>query len=174
MSGKKIGNLGLCLVILALLAFAVTKINASATGVAGVLLPDVQVSDLVTELGASLNLVAATVRVPQKGLMVEASFVIENSGANDIKNIAVLCTLFDAGGRELGRDKWVVYKTVETDKQKTFTFYEKMFISSSTVRSECQIVDVQLAGALLASDHGSSAESHAAPVEETGHATQHE
>lgn len=174
MNGKFLGNIGLCVVILALLAFAVNKLNASATGLEGVLLPQVQVSDLVAELGDSLSLVAASVQVPQKGHMVDASFAIENSGASDIKNISILCTLFDRSGRELGRNKWVAYKTVKSQERKTFSFYKKMFLSSSTVRSECEIVDVQLAKVLVASNHESSAESHETPVENAEHATQHE
>ncbi len=175
MNGKFLGNVGLCIVILALVAFAVSKINASATGFVGVLLPEVQVSDLVTELGDSLSLVDSSVNVPQNGHMVDASFVIENSGANDIKNIAVLCTLFDGTGRELGRNKWVAYNTVKSQETEAFSFYEKMFISSDTVRSECEIVDVQLIGTLPASaHHGSGDEGHENPVENAGHATQHE
>lgn len=173
MTGKFLGNIGLSVVILGLVAFGVTKINASATAGTEILLPDVTVSDSATQLGTSVRLTAASVKVPKTGHMVDASFVIENSGAHDIKNIAILCTLFDAAGREQGRDKWVVYKTVKAGESAPFSFYQKMFISNSVARSQCLIVDMEIAPQLVASAHGSSDELSETAVDDTGHTSQH-
>lgn len=173
MKGKFLGNLGLSVVILGLVTFAVTKINASVTDGTDIFLPEVAVSDSARELAASVHLTSASVKVPEKGHMVDASFAIENSGAHDIKNIAVHCTLFDAAGREQGRDKWVVYKTVKAGESKSFAFYNKMFISSSVVRSECLIVDMQIAAQVVASGHGSSGGHMEAAADDAGHSSQH-
>ncbi len=179
MNGKFLANIALSAGILILVAFAVTKLNASATGIVGLLLPEVTVSDSAAALQNSVTLVDSSVKVPEKGHMVDATFVIENSGDVDVKNIAVLCKLFDAAGVEKGRDKWVVYDTVKSYSRENFTFYKKMFISSSVVRSECGIVDMRLALAPkvkahpTAAAHGDNADGHGAAAGETAHGNQH-
>ncbi len=85
MNGKFWGNIGLSAVILCLVAFAVTKINASSTGLSGVLLPEITVSESAEELLHSVSLVQAAVKVPKEGHMVDAAFSIENKGGHDIK-----------------------------------------------------------------------------------------
>jgi hypothetical protein len=179
MNGKFWGNVGLSAVIFCLAAFAVIKINASSTGVAGVLLPEVKVSASAEELLHSVALVHSAVKIPKEGHMIDASFAIENKGGHDIKNISILCTLFDAAGLEKGRDKWIVFDTVKSHAKETFTFYNKKFISNSVVRSDCRIVDMQIAkapkvqahGAMTG--HGSSADEHGAATPDPGHTIQH-
>ncbi len=174
MNGKFLANIALSAVILILVAFAVTRLNASATGVTGLLLPEVTVSDSAAALQDIVTLVDSSVKVPENGHMVDAAFVIENSGGSDVKNIAILCKLFDAAGVEKGRDKWVVYNTVKSHSKENFTFYKKMFISSSVIRSECGIVDMRLAKAPEVKAHatvvhGDNTDGHGATVGETSH-----
>ena len=157
MNGKFLGNIGLSVVILCLVAFAVTKISASSSGVSGVLLPEITASDSAEELLHSVSLVRSAVKIQQGTQMVDASFAIANKGDHDIKNVSILCTLFDAGGREQGRDKWVVFDTVKAQGKGMFTFFDKKFISNSVVRSECQIVDMQLVKAPLITVHRGTA-----------------
>ncbi|MCK5069946.1 MAG: hypothetical protein KAR01_05375 [Desulfocapsa sp.] len=176
MSGKFWGNIGLSAVIICLVAFAVTKINASSTGISGVLLPEIAVSQSAEELLHSVSLAQAVVNVPKEGRMVDASFVIENKGGHDIKNISILCTLFDAAGLEKGRDKWVVYETVKSHDKGSFTFNDKMFISNAIVRSDCKIVDMQIAKAPkmkahAPAGHGTTTDPHAADA--AVHGTKH-
>ena len=168
MNGKFWGNIGLSAVVLCLVAFAVNKINASSTGVTGLLLPEVTVSQSAEELMHSVALVQSDVKVAKKGQMVDASFAIENNGGHDIKNISILCTLFDATGLEKGRDKWVVYDTVKAHDKGTFTFSNKMFISNNIVRSDCQIVDMQIAKVPKAKAHAAPA-GHGAAADNSGH-----
>ena len=157
MNGKFWGNVGLSAVIFCLIAFAVNKINASSSGIAGVLLPEITVSDSAEELLHSVALVRSAVKIQQGTQMVDASFAIANKGGHDIKNISILCTLFDAGGKEQGRDKWIVFDTVKSHGQGMFTFFDKKFISDSVVRSECQIVDMQIVKAPLITVHRGAA-----------------
>lgn len=175
MNGKFWGNVGLSAVVFCLVAFAVTKISVSSTGVAGVLLPEVKVSDSAEELLHSVALVRSAVKVPQKGHLVDASFAIENKGGHDIKNVAIHCTLFDAAGKEQGRNKWVVFDTVKSHGSGVFTFTDKMFISDSVVRSDCKIVDMQIAKAPKVKAHGASAGhgEHRTPANESGHGNKH-
>lgn len=172
MNGKFWGNIGLSAVVLCLVAFAVTKFNASSNGITGILLPEIEVSDSAAELLGSVSLVQAEVKAAKEGEMVEASFVIENKGEHDIKNISILCTLFDPAGLEKGRDKWVVYDTVKAHEKRSFTFNDKMFISNSIVRSDCRIVDMQVAKAPKVKAHGTPA-GHGAAAEDTGHGSTH-
>jgi len=176
MDGKFWANVGLSTVVVGLLAFAVSKFNASSTGIAGVLLPEITVSESAEELLHSVALVNASVNVSKKDHMVDASFSIANTGTHDIKNVAILCTLFDAAGNEQGRNKWVVFDTVQSQNTGDFTFVDKKFISNSIVRSDCKIVDMQIASAPRikahsddAAGHGNSNTEHAAPV----HGSQH-
>ncbi len=172
MNGKFLGNIGLSVVIFGLVAFAVTKISASSTGMTGILLPEITVSESAEELLHSVSLVASAVKVPKEGHMVDASFAIENKGEHDIKNIAILCTLFDEAGLEKGRDKWVVYDTVKAQDKGHFTFYNKLFISNDIVRSSCQIVDMQIAKASKVKAHAAPA-GHGAPASDDGHGKAH-
>ena len=169
MNGKFWGNIGLSVVVFCLVAFAITKISVSSTGVTGVLLPEVKVSNSAEELLHSVALNRSAVKVPKKGHMVDASFAIENKGGHDIKNVVIHCTLFDATDREQGRDKWVVFDTVKSQSSGVFTFTDKMFISDSIVRSDCKIVDMQIAKAPEVKAHAASAGhgDHGAPVHKT-------
>ena len=166
MNGKFWGNIGLSVVILLLVAFAVTKFGASTSGIAGVLLPEVKVSDSAEELLHSVTLLRSAVKIEKGTQMVDASFAIENRGAHAIKNISILCTLFDNNDREQGRDKWIVFDTVKSHGHGMFAFFDKKFISESVVRSECQIVDMEIVTPPMITVHrGSSAhgEHEAAP-----------
>jgi len=138
-----------------------------------VLLPEITVSESAEELLHSVSLVQAAVKVPKEGHMVDAAFSIENKGGHDIKNISILCTLFDEAGLEQGRDKWVVYDTVKAQEKGNFTFNNKKFISSSVVRSNCQIVDMQIAKAPKAKVHHAAPAGHGAPAPVDGHGTKH-
>jgi hypothetical protein len=138
----------------------VTKISASS-GVEGLLLPEVKASDSAAELLHSVELVRSAVMLQKAGHKVDAAFAIENKGGHDIKNISILCTLFDAKGKEQGRDKWIVFDTVKAQGHGMFTFSDKRFISDSAVRSECLIVDLEEAKAPLVTVHRGSA-GHAA------------
>ncbi len=180
MNGKFWGNVGLSAVVLCLVAFAVTKISASPSGIAGVLLPEIKVSESAEELLNSVALVRSSVKVPKNGHMVDASFAIANKGMHDIKNVSILCTLFDASGNEQGRDKWVVYETLKSQNTGVFAFSDKMFISNSTVRSDCKIVDMQIAKAPklkahhgAAAGHGSDAPTEHGATTDTGHGSKH-
>ena len=182
MNGKFWGNVGLGAVVISLVAFGVTKISASPSGIAGVLLPEIKVSESAEELLHSVAIVRSSVKVPKTGHIVDASFAIANKGVHDIKNVAILCTLFDATGNEQGRDKWVVFDTVKSQNTGAFTFSDKMFISNSIVRSDCKIVDMQIAKApkvkvhhgAATTGHGSDAQAeHGAAPQNTGHGTKH-
>lgn len=143
MNGKFWGNIGLGAVLVCLLAFTVSKINASS-GVEDIFLPEIKVSHSTAELLHAVKLARSTVTLPQSGHMVEASFAVENKGEDDVKNISILCTHFDKNGKEQGRDKWIVFDKVKAHGDWSDTFSDKRFISNSAVRSECQIVNIEV------------------------------
>lgn len=176
MNRKFWGNVGFGAVIVCLVAFAVTKISASS-GVEGLFLPEVKVSDSTAELLHSVELARSSIDVPQSGHIVNASFAIENRGEHDIKNISILCTLFNTTGKEQGRDKWIVFDTVKSQGFGIFTFSDKKFVSNSVVRSECQIVDLEVVKAPRFSVHrgsaGAAAGGHGDAAQEAGHGTTH-
>ncbi len=160
MNGKFWGNITLCIVIFVFAAVAVSKISTSTSGVAGILLPDVSVSGSVADSLQSIALTRSSIKVQEKGNIVDASFTIENKSRHDIKNISILCTLFDVTGKEQGRDKWIVFDTVRAQKHGVFTFSDKMFISNSIVRSDCRIVDLQPVQAPLIKVHREATAQH--------------
>lgn len=143
MNGKFWGNLGLSVVILSLVAFGVTKISASP-GIEGLLLPEVKIADATEDLLRSVTLVRSAVKVHKGDHRVDAFFGIANGGEHDIKNVSILCTLYDGDGKEQGRDKWIVFDTVKSHRQGMFTFSDKMFVSDRVVRSDCRIVDMEI------------------------------
>lgn len=174
MNGKFWGNVGLSAVILCLVALAVTKVSGSS-GVQDLFLPEVKVADSVEELLQSVTLARSAVKVHSSGHQVDASFAIENKGGHDIKNVTILCTLFDPQGREQGRDKWVVYDTVKSHGTGVFTFADKRFISDSVVRSDCRIMDLDVVSPPLitvhrgAAGHGGGHEAPEAPAHGAHH-----
>jgi hypothetical protein len=173
MNGKFWGNVGLSAVVFSLVAFGVTKISASPTGIAGVLLPEITVSDSAEKLLHSVALTSSFVKVSKTGHMVDASFAIENKGARDIKNVSILCTLFDDTGKEQGRDKWVIFKTVKSQDSGVFTFTDKMFISNTVIRSDCEIVDLHIAKAPKGNVHHGAPVEHGSTTHDTGQNTKH-
>ena len=172
MNGKFWGNIAFGAVLISLVAFTVTRISAS-TGVEGLLLPEIKVSDSTAELLHSVELVRSAVMLQKTGHKVDAAFAIENRGGHDIKNISILCTLFNAAGKEQGRDKWIVFDTVKSQGHGMFTFSDKRFISDSAVRSECQIVDLEVAKAPLITVHRHAAQGGHGAAETEGHGTTH-
>ncbi len=179
MDGKFWGNVGLSTILVFLLAFTVSKISESPTGITGLLLPEITVSESAEELSDSVNLDHFSVTIPQTGHMVEASFSIDNKGADDIKNVVILCRLFDERGNEQGRNKWIVYDSIKSQKSENFSFVGKMFISKRTTVADCSIVDMQAVRASKSKvHHGSSVvhgneeaggSEHVVPVHETQH-----
>ena len=156
MNGKFLGNIGLSVVLFVLVSLAVIKVSGSS-GVEGLLLPEIKVSDSTEALLQSVALVRSAVKVQAANHQVDSSFAIENKGGHDIKNVSILCTLYDNHNREQGRDKWVIYDTVKSQGHGVFTFSDKRFISDSVVRSDCRIVDLEVAKAPLITVHRSSA-----------------
>jgi hypothetical protein len=180
MNGKFWGNIVFAAVLVCLVAFAVTKISASS-GIEDLFLPEVKVSDSAVELLHSVKLVRSAVKVRETGHIVDASFAIENQGGHAIKNISILCTLFNDAGQEQGRNKWTIFDTVESKGRGMFTFCDKKFISDSVVRSECQIVDLDAVKAPLFTVHrgsaghnDSAADSHGGGAQQAaGHGSTH-
>lgn len=173
MNGKFWGNVGLSAVIFGLIAFGVAKISASPTGIGGVLLPEITISASAEELLHSVALTSSFVKVSKMGHMVDASFAIENKSAHDIKNISILCTLFDDTGKEQGRDKWVIFKTVKSQDNEVFPFSDKMFISKTVTRSDCEIVDLHIAKAPRENVHHGASVEHGSAAYNTGRNTKH-
>ncbi len=173
MNGKFWGNVGLSAVVFGLVAFGVTKISASPTGITGVLLPEITPSGFAEELSHSVCLTSSSVNVSKTDHTVDASFAIENKGTHAIKNISILCTLFNDAGKEQGRDKWIVFKTVKSQDSGVFTFSDKMFISKAVTRSDCEIIDLQIARTPREkTKHGAPVE-HGSTTHETGKTTKH-
>jgi len=168
MSAKFWGNIALCIVVFVLITIAVMKISASTSGVAGILLPDVSVSDSVADSLQSIALTRSSIKVQETGNIVDASFTIENKSRHDIKNISIFCTLFDVTGKEQGRDKWIVFDIVRAQKRGVFTFSDKMFISNSIVRSDCRIVDLQPVQAPLITVHREATAEHGTTDRKSG------
>jgi hypothetical protein len=174
MNGKFLGNIGLSVVLVGLLSFAFAKVSSSS-GVESLFLPEINVSASTEALLHSVALVRSEVKVQANSLQVDSSFAIENTGGQDIKNISILCTLFDSENREQGRDKWVVYDTVKSHGNGAFTFSDKRYIRDTVVRSDCQIVDLQVAKAPFISVHRAAAGQGGGHEEQgaAGHGAQH-
>lgn len=173
MNGKFWGNISLSVVIFALVTLAVSKFSTSTSGITGVLLPDVSVSDSANDFLPSIALVRSSITIRKTGNMVDASFSIENKSEHDIKNISILCTLYDVTGKEQGRDKWIVFDTVKARDRGVFTFSDKMFISHSIVRSDCKIVDLQPVMVPFIRIHRTAAVEHRAAGNDSGSRSQH-
>lgn len=164
MNGKFWGKIAISTFILGLFVMAF-KTMYTTPDMTSLLLPPVQGSPLAKELMTSVALIRSEVAIQEKGHLARAAFAIENSSDHAIKNIEILCTLMDNAGAEQGRDKWVVYDTIEAHSNGQFSYTSKKYVSSKAIATQCQIIDMEKAQApLLAIHRGGNA----------GHGDQHD
>ena len=142
MDGKFWSKIAISSVILGLCMF-VFNIFSTAPDLSKMLLPPVQASATAQELLDTVVLSRFEIAVKKKGHLARAAFAIDNSSVHDIKNIEILCTLFNAAGEEQGRDKWVIYDTIKAQTNGTFSTTLERYVTNKASSSQCQIVDMK-------------------------------
>lgn len=157
MDGKFWGKIAISAGILGLAISAFNTFNTTPD-LTTILLPPVQTSATAEKMQHSVILARSEVAVQEKGHLARASFAIDNSSSQDIKNIAILCTLRDDAGIEQGRDKWVIYDTVKAHANGVFSSTSKKYVSNRAASSQCRIVDLELVTSPLIAIHRGSAE----------------
>lgn len=156
MDSKFGAKIAISAVILGLAMFVFNTFSTTPD-VSKILLPPVQPSATARELLDTVVLTRSEIAVQEKGHLARAAFAIENSSDQDIKNIEILCTLFDAAGAEQGRDKWVIYNTVKAHSNGVFSHTTKMYVTNKASSSQCQIVDMERVTSPLIAIHRGAA-----------------
>ncbi len=159
MDAKFWGKVALSTVVLGLVIF-VFQTFSTTPDLTELLLPPVQPSATAQELQADVVLRGFEIEVPATGHIARAAFAINNQSEHDLKNIEIVCTLLDAGGNELGRDKWVIYNTLKAQTDKVFSHTTKMYISDRAASSQCRIVDMKKVTAPLIAIHRGETTGH--------------
>lgn len=170
MNGTFLGKIALGAVLFGLGTSALVTLN-NAGGIFNLLQPPIQPSVMATALKDTVVLAASEVAVQQEGHMALAAFSILNDSDQDVKNIEILCVLIDDAGEEQGRNKWVLYDTIQAHSSVTFSDTSKMYISERATSAQCQIVDLQEATAPLIAVHRGSAAGHG--TEDSAHGNGH-
>ncbi|MEN8190573.1 MAG: hypothetical protein ABFS19_12065 [Thermodesulfobacteriota bacterium] len=148
MNGKFIGNVVLCIGLLALFVFGVSSISATPD-VAGLLRSEIKVD----ESAKSLNLTASRISRQEKGHMVDAAFTVENNSDHEIGRLTVVCDHQDKNGKSLGRDQWIIFENIQPKSSSPFKLTEKKYIDSALASSDCRIVDASPAAKPLVTVH---------------------
>jgi hypothetical protein len=159
MNGKFWSKIAISAVIFGLAVYAFNSLSHSPDAVK-ILLPPVQSSATAKELLGSVLLARSEVAVQEQGHLARAAFAIDNRSSHNLKNIEVLCTLFDERGVEQGRDKWVIYDTIKAHSNGVFYSTSKKYVSNRACASLCQIVDLEKTTAPLIAIHRENAMDH--------------
>ena len=125
------------------LSMLVFNMFSTAPDLSKMLLPPVHASATAQELLDTVVLSRFEIAVKEQGHLARAAFAIDNSSVHDIKNIEILCTLFDAAGEEQGRDKWVIYDTIKAQTNGIFSTTLNRYVTRKASSSQCQIVDMK-------------------------------
>ncbi len=79
--------------------------------------------------------------------MVVGEFIVSNMSGKEIKNIEVLCTFFDSAGKYLDQEKWFLSDRVPAGKMLRYSSAAKRYIHTGSQKTQCRIVDFQIAKA---------------------------
>lgn len=147
MNYKILGNVGLCIILVCVGLFFTQKIFY-APDVVTLLKPPIQQSAEVNYLGKELVIEDYQVTFGQVGHKVDASFTIHNKSDLDVKNMTVLCTMYDEQGKQWSDSRWKIFDSLEAGQKEQFLFSDKRFISHRAVshRSVCTIIDLVVVG----------------------------
>jgi hypothetical protein len=78
------------------------------------------------------------------GQMVKGDFVVNNASDKDIKNVEVLCEFFDASGKYLDREQWLLSGKVPAGKAMRHSSVARRFVNTTSKSMKCRIVDFQI------------------------------
>lgn len=103
--------------------------------------------------------------------MVQAHFVIQNGAETAIKNIQVVCDMYDLEQRYRDRDRWLLTGMVPVGEQRIFASVERRFIHTRAARLHCTVVGYDRVAAFeKAGDHDHPSQGdHQEPKSSNGH-----
>ncbi len=143
MNWKFWANTTLCCLLLVLFMMSVQAMSVSS--IPELLQPTVKISESVKEMSGQVKLDRFGIRMKNENNGIDALFSFENSSEHDIRNIAMVCEIFDKKGRFLGQRKWLIGETIEMSSKKTVLIEGKrMFIPVRRSKIECRIADMDI------------------------------
>lgn len=132
-------NMALCIVLGALVIFAVTRFGSMLTP-KGLLVTDPQPSHEAAEILEDVVLTKYKFDEDDKH-MVEADFYIQNKSDESIKNINVMCEFYDHNGKYRGRDTWLLAETVPSMHVLKLSSPSKRYVQIRDTKQNCFITD---------------------------------
>ena len=136
-------NLALCVVLGALVIFAITRVSSALTP-KGLFMEEPKPSQVAKEMMQEVLLTKYQLSESQKN-MVEADFYVQNKSAQTVKNIEVMCEFFDDNGQYKDRKAWVLAETVPPMHSLKLSSVSRRFVNTSAQALNCSIVDFQVA-----------------------------
>ena len=135
-------NLALCIVLGALVIFAITRASSALTP-KGLFMGDSQPSPEVQKMMQEVVLTKYQLSESQKN-MVEADFYVQNKSAQAVKNIKVLCEFFDDNGQYKDRKIWLLAEKVPSMHSLKISSVSRRFVNTSAQALNCSITDFQV------------------------------
>ena len=79
------------------------------------------------------------------GLVMIADFIIQNQSEYDIKDITIECSHSAKSGTPIDSNTRTIYDIVKAGQKKRFPNFNMGFIHSQAVRSNCKIINLEIA-----------------------------
>lgn len=169
MDKKFWANLVLCIVLGGFFAVAVTNVSSALTP-KGLFVTDPRPEPEVAALLPEVDLVDYKL-VEGPGPMVHAEFIVSNNSDKDLKNINILCELFDPDEKYLDRETWLLSEKIPAGKTIPHSSVSKRIIHSRSSGMQCSLVDFDIVEEPLFVLHRSSG-GHGDSAEDAGHGPQ--
>ena len=161
-------NVGLCVLLGVLVVFGITRFSSALTP-KGLFVTDPQPDPETAALLDKVRLVDYNLS-EQENHMVQAAFVVSNTGQRDVKNLEVVCEFFDPEQRFVDRKTWLLSGRVPAGKTMQHTSVSRRFVHTRAANIQCRLVDLALVeepGFVLhrveSAHHGDGETPHAAP-----------
>ena len=135
-------NMALCIFIVALAIFSVSKVGSVLTP-KGLFVTDPQPSHEAVKMLDDVVLTKYQLGESVKN-KVEAVFYIQNKTDQDIKNINVLCEFFDEKGMYRDRKTWLLAETVPAMHVIKISSETRRFVNTGAQAMNCSIADFQV------------------------------
>ena len=147
MNKTYVANSVLCLIIFAALVYGLTYV-AQAPDAIALINPKPKVSEMVEHYAEKIVLQKAVISTNQVTHETRALFSVDNHAEHAVRNLIIVCELTDGEGNSWGRQKWVVYGSIEPGAQGDFEIADRRYLSHHVKleKSDCFLKDFKLLG----------------------------
>ena len=142
--GKKFwANVILCVFIGGVASVVLANINSALTP-KGVLVSDPEPSAEAAVLMDKVLLSEYNLS-EDAGHVVKGDFLVSNESDKDILNINIMCEFYDAQGKYLDREQWLLGDRVPAGQSVRHTEAARRFVNTASKAMKCKVVNFEVA-----------------------------